>query len=311
MTNQLTGHSNKLAFAGILSAACLFTSPVIAETLRGDLDIKNLTIGVGDSKVNVIVYKNERKPSGLTFLSLHNNEQTLNPIVIASIIENGGSFVALSPPLDKGGNLCRFVRFSVGGVSYYFDPNRIWDDNRIQIGLSANCISNALGKSPSSPAVISKVQSAVVGFRNDLIRVLGISTRAPDLYLVPVHNNRLLPFDSDTLIPSQCARRYASKSQASDEASRGDFFFVTDDKRFDFYSSKDFNVVQQLASTLSTEKCLDGSLSIFAQSKGVPFTTVEVNYSDDGNNDRSALKAQKKSASMLQTVFNAYSSLSR
>lgn len=311
MTNQLRQMSDKLVFAGLLSAACIATSPVHAEVTGGDLDIKNPAIRVGDSKINVIVYKNARKPSGPTFLSLHNNEQTLNPIVIASIIENGGSFVALSPPLDKGGNLCRFVRFSLGGVSYYFDPNRIWDDNRILVGLSASCISNTLGGRPSSPAVVSKVQSEVISFRNDLIRILGINNKDPALYLVAVHNNRFLSFDSDRLIPSECAMRYASKSQALDEASHGDFFFVTDTKKFDFYSSKDFNVVQQLVSTLSSEKCLDGSLSIFAQSRGLPFTTVEVNYSDDGSNDRSALKAQKKSASMLQAVFNAYTSFLR
>ncbi|MCP9841395.1 hypothetical protein KBY93_12235 [Synechococcus sp. J7-Johnson] len=309
MINQLIGYSSKLTLAGIVGAACMFSPPVFAEVLRGDLDIKNLTIGIGDSKINVVVYKNTSKPSGLTFLSLHNNEQTFNPIVIASVIEKGGSFVALSPPLDKGGNLCRFVPFSVGGESYYFDPNRIWDDNRIKVGLSANCISNELGSIPSSPAVLSKVNSAVVGFRNDLIRVLGINNQDPNLYLVVVHNNRFLAFDSEKLIPTACAKRYTSKSQASDQASRGDFFFVTDDRTFDFYSSKDYNVVKQLPSTLSTNTCLDGSLSIYAQSKGLPFTTVEVNYSDDGDSDRSALKAQKKSASMLKTVYNAYNSL--
>lgn len=302
-------HSVKSLLAGIAGAYCTLFLPASADVSNGDLVIKNPVIRVGDSKVNVIVYRNENKPLGPTFLSLHNNEQTLNPIVISNVIERGGSFVALSPPLDNQGNLCRFVRFSIGDSNYFFDPNRIWDNARVRIGISANCLTNELGESPSNSGALSKAKAAVVGFRNDLIKLLGINDKKPNQYLVSVHNNRFLPFDSSVLIPDKCAKRHASKGEASSKASLGDFFLVTDNKAFDFYASRDFNVIWQLDSTTSTEECLDGSLSIYAQSRGIQFATVEVNYFNDGNEDRSALKAQKKSALMLQSVYSAYDSL--
>lgn len=301
-------HSARLASTSLVFSALFCASPVLAQLPNGDLKIEDKILRVGDTDIDVIIYRNVKRPSGITFLSLHNNEQVLNPIVIANIIDSSGAFVALTPPLDKGGSLCRFVRFSLNGQSYYFDPNRIWDDNNVKIGTSADCLSNALSGSPDSPASKSKAKAAVIRFRNDLARVLEISNGNKNLYLVSVHNNRSLPFDSERLIPNDCASRYGSVSQRADDAATGDFFFVTDKQAFDYYSSKDFNVVQQLKSALTTKECKDGSMSIFAQSKGIPFTTVEVNYSDESNGDRSALKAQKIAASMVKAVYSYYNS---
>ncbi|MFN9637125.1 MAG: hypothetical protein ACK55D_10470 [Synechococcaceae cyanobacterium] len=309
MNNHRARHLAKQIFSCIPSAICVIAIPVSAAVVSGDLVIENQAIKIGDSRVNTIVYRNVKVPSGPTFVSLHNNEQTLNPIVISNVIDRGGSFVALTPPLDAKGNLCRYVRFSIGDSSYYFDPNRIWDDTRIRVGTSANCITNELGDAPSDPGRLAKVEAAVSGFRSDLIQILGISEKRPRQYLVSVHNNRFLAFDSEKLIPNKCARRHASERQATSRASVADFFLVTDSKTFDFYAGQDFNVVQQLPSTTSTEECLDGSLSVFAQSRRIPFTTVEVNYLNDGSLDRNALKAQTKSASMLKAVYEAYKTL--
>jgi hypothetical protein len=290
-----------LAMAGLIVA-----NPAIEKASAQALQIQDNILRIGNTAVHAIVYKNITNPSNLKFVSLHNNEQLLNSMVIANIIDKTGTFVMLEPPLDNDGNLCRWVRFSIGGQALYFDPNRMWDNSHISLNTTADCVTNTFAGTPN-PNLLSQGRQAVIRFRDEFVRLLGIDENSRPGYLVSVHNNRGLRFDSKVLIPDDCATRHPSNINPPDDITAGDFFLVTSDQSFNYYSGRgSYNVVLQTPATLSTPECRDGSLSIFAQSKGIPFTTVEVNY---GNNGRSALDSQKKAASMLTSVFSAYTQL--
>lgn len=296
----------------VAMAGLLFTTPVIEKASAQALQIQDKILKIGDSNVHAIVYKNIARPSGLVFVSLHSNEQLLNPMLIENLVDKAGTIVVLSPPLDKGGNLCRWVRFSIDGQVFFFDPNRMWDDSRIKLGTEAGCADNTPPSMPRAgnqvdPTVVLRAKNAVISFRKTFASLLGFDGSSRPGYLVAAHNNRGLRFDSEEVFPDACFTRNSSKTSASDDSAAGDFFLVTSKKSFEYFASKDYNVILQTPATLSTEDCQDGSLSIFAQSLGVPFTTIEVNYSGDNDGERSTVKSQKKAASMVRSAFSAYS----
>lgn len=275
-----------------------------ANAQSAGLTARAATLPIGDSSVKAMVYDNQSKTRDVTFVLLHGNEQILSPVVVSNLVSRKGRFVSIVPSLDDKGNLCRFVKFRLGGNTLFFDPNRIWDDSKIKIAKSADCIGNSLGSQLEASQDRERALQAVISFRSKLSTLLGIGQSPDSSLVVAIHNNRNLDYQSERLIPSECASRAGRGGAKAGGSSynNGDFFLVTTEGGFRFFADNGFNVVRQMPNTPTTPQCQDGSLSVYSQSRGIPFVTVEVDYTGDSAS-RSALQAQNIASKMINAVF--------
>lgn len=292
-------------FTSIILLILSLVSPAIAQIQNGDLSIKNKTISLGDSNINVIIYKNKQNPNLATFISLHNNEQTGITNLISRIISDGGMLVILMPELSAEGNLCRFIKFKIGGNNYYVDPNRIFDDSRIVIYSSIDCLNNS-GEELEDPEQIAKISPRISAFGKNFLQILEVNQNK-NRYLVAFHNNRDLHYNSSDLIAEEvCAKLHSSSQNIQDTNNQSDFFYVTEESAFNYFSQQDFNVVWQQEEAINNPLCNDGSLSIYAQANKIPYINLEVNYlgeKDKGNSLRDVLTTQKRASIMLNSLF--------
>lgn len=298
-------------FAGATSMVLgLLWAPmsVYALPAKGVLEIDNKVIKLGSNPVNIITYKNSQKPLDLHIISLHHNESLFVPLVISQIIDNGGSLTTVKPSLDVNGDLCRYAKLVLDGKVFFVDPNRIWDDNKITIYPNGSCSNpdgDLSGDSLPPGAVLS-----ISKFRDELVGLLGIAggTR-PGLVFAAIHNNRDQHVNR-VMDKKECFDLKQSSSFDSVPSSRSDWFLVTTSKAFGFFSSRNYNVILQRQ--IATSSCNDGSLSIYAQAKDIPFVTVETNYvgevcqkkeKDCIDENRNTILAQGISARMLMSLF--------
>ena len=302
-----------LSFAGITSIVLsLLCTPIRVNALpaKGVLDIENMVIKLGSNPVNIITYKNSQKSLDLHIISLHHNESLIVPLVISQIIENGGSLTTVKPSLDVNGELCRYANLVLNGKSFFVDPNRIWDDDKIVVYPYGTCSSPDMERELSGESLPSGIKLSISKFREDLVGLLGISdsTRAGFL-LAAIHNNRDQHFNR-VMGNKACFDLKQSSSSLNDSSTKGDWFLVTTPKAFSFFSSRNYNVIFQKEK--ATTSCNDGSLSIFAQAKGIPFVTLETNYVGEAclesekdciDKNRNTIVAQMVSAKMLISLF--------
>jgi len=294
-------------FTSIILLILPLISPAIAQIQNGNLSIKNKTIALGDSKINMIIYKNKQNPNLATFISLHNNEQTGITNLISRIISDGGILVILMPELSAEGDLCRFIKFKIEQNNYYVDPNRIFDDSRIVIYSSIDCLNNS-GEELKDLEQIAKIIPKISVFSRNFLQILEVNQNK-NRYLVAFHNNRDLHYNSSDLIADEaCAKRHSSSQNIQDIINQSDFFYVNEEIAFNYFSEQDFNVVWQQEEAINNPLCNDGSLSIYAQANKIPYINLEVNYlgekdKDEGNSSRDVLTTQKKASIMLNSLF--------
>jgi hypothetical protein len=301
----------------VVAAASQSVQPIKAAPARQDgvLSIEHKQIPLGDDNVNVIVYTNPFKRLGASFLSLHNDEQVGVVVLLSRIMQDGGIFGAVIPPLHITGVPCRYAGFRIDGIRYQIDPNRLWDDAKLEPYKVDSCLGVNKGDSNqkvSDKDVLARIRASVSGFRSTLLNLLAVNQGAGDgRYLVAIHNNRDLHYTFEDVQKKQCGvKSPVVKDVPRDRQS--DFFLVTSKEDYAHFVGQGYNVVWQQEVALSDNECQDGSLSLFAQSKGIPFITIEVNKQGESKEDpgessgrpRSAESSQVVASKMINSVFS-------
>ena len=227
----------------IVCAACGEASQVVTA--------ERTTLAVGDSEVDVVVHQAETP--GLTYLNLHDDEDTGVEAALSVIRQHGGRVIEL----QHGGS--RNVAFSIGDTSYAFDPNRMFTDQGAALTLA--------DLSDSSQAATSAVR-AFAGAMLDEIGLDSVET------IITLHNNTDERYSALSYNSGGEYEADVLFVHLTDDVDPDDFFFVTDRRLYDRLRQGDFNAVLQDNARVTD----DGSLSVYAGQQGVPYVNVEAEH---------------------------------
>ena len=225
-----------------LVLCCLLGGTACGEATQ-EVVVERRTLAVGDSEVAVVIH--EAEAPGLTFLNLHDDENTGVEAALNVIGRRGGRVVEL----QHGGE--RNVAFSAGDSSYAFDPNRIFTDRGAGLTLAD------LGD--SSATALADVRA----FADQLLAEIGLDTAGT---LITLHNNTderysVLSYNEGGEYEADVLFVHIDEDRDPD-----DFFFVTDRRLYDRLRQGGFNAVLQDNARVTD----DGSLSVYAGQRGAP-----------------------------------------
>lgn len=217
----------------------------------GSYRFNKTVVSVENTEVSLTEYS---KGEGLRFLVVHNNENTGVAAAFDFIEETGGSILKL-----EHGN-ARYINFSDSQNMYFFDPNHIFSDQGIQRDIDNFCNGFAT----------PEVETSVRAFSNRILEEYNYDSLG---YILTLHNNtdgnfNILSYSKDAFF-----RKAASDIHINHSMDPDDLVFVTSPCFFQFLKSKNVNVVLQSGSAPD-----DGSLSVFAMQKNIPYANVEVQF---------------------------------
>lgn len=214
----------------------------IGSSVIADTQIKKISLG--ETKVQLEIIRSGRGP---VFVALHENEATSITAAKKLLSKNGGTLIILR----HGGK--RNVTFTLGGTTYNFDPNRIFTREGIRRTL----------KGGSS-------KEAVTAVRNLADSILMEISNRP---IVALHNNSDGSYSLTSYLPGNHNSADAKSVHQVPGLDADDFFFTTDSSVYDRAKEGGYNVVLQSRSVTN-----DGSLSVYAFSKGIPYVNVETQH---------------------------------
>jgi len=185
-----------------------------------------------------------------TMINVHDDENTSVAAGKVIIEQSGGRLIELS----HGGH--RLVTFSLDGRRYRFDPNRIFSDAGIRATLDK--------QSTWSEAA----HRAVKRFAAQYLEHFALD-REP--VIIALHNNTNGALSIGSYRPG--SEHAATARVVHIAAARGadDFFYVTDQRFFDYLRQRDLNVTLQDNRNVPD----DGSLSVYFGRKGIPYVNIE------------------------------------
>jgi hypothetical protein len=226
-------------------------------------------LSIGDSTVDLVLH--ESAAPGLTYLNVHDDENTCIKAALGIIKQHGGRVFELK---HSG---TRNITFMLNGVEYKFDPNRIFSDSGIVASLERF--------GPLSDEAIVAVRS----FADEMLQQI-----KPDelIIFVTLHNNE--PSDNYSVIRFTADGDYASEAlqvSVSNEIDPNDFYFVTDNNLFITLSQNNQNVVLQDNEQVAD----DGSLSVWSAQHQILYANIEV---QDGH--------RHAQAGMIQLLHDMY-----
>jgi hypothetical protein len=89
--------------------------------------------------------------------------------------------------------------------------------------------------------------------------------------IIALHNTVDGTYSIESYCPGAEHAAAAAALHISTNRSRFDFFYVTDQRYFDYLKQRDFNVILQANSAVPD----DGSLSVYFARKGIPYVNIE------------------------------------
>jgi len=202
---------------------------------------------IGETNVHALVYQ-QGQPSP-TFINVHDDENTSVEAGVVVIDETSGRVIELV----HGGQ--RHLRFTVDGQEYAVDPNRIFSDAGIRATLER--------QGEYSRAA----HWAVERFARQFLERFALQR---ERVIVALHNTVDGNYSIESYRPG-AQHAAAAALHISTNRSRFDFFYVTDQRFFDYLKQRDFNVVLQNNARVPD----DGSLSVYCATKGIPYLNIE------------------------------------
>ncbi len=240
-----------------LRNACLLliaaSAPVFAFCAHSqELSTERFPLPLGESAVDLLVHRSP--DSGLTYLNLHDNENTAVEATRSFLRERGGMLFELNHTGE------RYVTFKLDDSTFTVDPNRIFTDRGID--------STLMRHGHASP----RARSAVRSFADALLHRIDYDELA---VIVAVHNNSdnaysVLSYAAEGGVLAGDARLVHIEVDEDPD----DFYFVTSEVLFDELRRRGSNVVLQ-DNRLASD---DGSLSVLAGREGVAYVNIEAEH---------------------------------
>jgi hypothetical protein len=190
------------------------------------------------------------KPGAITFIALHDNENTAVEAFHSWTDELNINLLELHQRDD------RYLAYQIGAKVYSFDPNQMFTEEGIVKTLHRN---NAIYP--------KELEYRIKQFADSLLSLF-IDT-LKQKYTIAIHNNTEESFSVMTYKNSGNANQvFIAKEEDID-----DFFIVTDSSDFEYFKFLNQNVVWQ-----SEQAEDDGSLSVYCQKNGVPYINIEAQH---------------------------------
>jgi len=200
---------------------------------------------LGTRKVDINFLK---KGSGLTFVNLHDNENTSVKAAFIVIDSIGGRIIQLQHTEERN------IQFNLESVKYEFDPNRMFTDLGAEETLKR--YSKMSGKAHKSIRALAK-------------RVVDSLDQR---MIVTLHNNSEDNYSSLSYLDEY--KNDAVEVYINPDKDPDDFFFVTTKELFDAFKKLGYNTVLQNNDTMTD----DGSLSVLAGQQDIPYINVEAQH---------------------------------
>ena len=213
---------------------------------------------LGDLELNLVRYS-YNTPS-INFLAIHDNEDTGVKAAFDYIAMNGGSIL----DCQYGG--ARNFKFTEDNITYQTDPNSIYTDEGISIGLEKY--------GASSEAVIAEM-------KNTGKTIMKTYNHDKHGYIFTLHNNADGGFGIQSYLPENELGSTADSVHVNYEMDEDDMILVTELSIFNLLKKENVNVVLQ-----AQEAVDDGSLSIYAMQNHIPYINVEVQHGHTDENLR-------------------------
>jgi hypothetical protein len=203
---------------------------------------------LGDNTINAVVH--QKAPVALTMLNVHDDEDTSVEAGLTNVRQHGGRVIEFVHTGE------RLITFNLGGTKYTFDPNRIFSEAGIKATLEKH--------STWTPAA----HAAIKAFAAEYMSHFALD-REPAI--ITLHNATEGTFSILSFLPDGEHGAASAHTHVSPRRDKFDFFFVTEQRFFDYLKARDFNVtVQDNQNTPD-----DGSLSIYFARKGIPYVNIE------------------------------------
>ena len=200
---------------------------------------------LGDRMINLKFWI---KGAGLTFVNLHDDENTSVKAALVVIDSIGGRLIELRHSGERN------IRFEMSSSTYEFDPNRMFTDKGTKKSMKKF--------GPFS----KKAHSNIRALAQHLIDSLDLRM------IVTLHNSSDENYSSLSYLDEY--KNDAAEVFINPERDPDDFFFVTTEVLFDKFKNLGYNTVLQNNATMTD----DGSLSVLAGRQGIPYINVEAQH---------------------------------
>lgn len=227
---------------GMLFTTLIACQPKYAITTRHN------PLQIGDTTVDILIH--EAESPGLTYLNLHDDENTSVKAALDIIEEYGGRVIELK----HSGN--RRITFSIGNNPYEFDPNRMFTDAGRKSTLERFSRAN------------EEALKAVQSFAEDVLLILNPTELVA---VVTLHNTSPGDYGILTYTSEGDYAKEAESVFVADKMDPKDFYFVTDPDLYSQLSQMGFNVVLQ-DNLYATD---DGSLSVWCAQQDIIYANSE------------------------------------
>lgn len=236
---------------------------------RFDLKEETKFLNIGATTIKIVASKNTKTDSAYLYFNMHDNENTSVEATKKIIARFGGTLLELQSVGE------RLINFSLDKTAYTFDPNRIFTENGIGETLKFH--------SKNTPVARREIKRFADKLMDDYFKDLKL--------LIAVHNNT----DENYSIKSyQKGGEYETDAKlvyVNPELDEDDFFYVTEEKFFNFFKDKKFSVVLQ-----DNKKVVDdGSLAVYCADKKISYINVE--------SEHNHLREQEKMLEALQDLL--------
>jgi hypothetical protein len=235
----------------ILFAGCTGISGARSGHLKPQVDfsLQRVAFQVGETTIHAQV--RQFGSGALTMVNVHDDEQASVDAAVVVLEKRGGRLIELT----HSGK--RRVVFQLAGRDYSFDPNRIFSQTGVR-----KTVSGDEGEVPDA------AHAAVTRFAREFVEYFGLD-RAP--VFVTLHNNGDGGLSIHSYAPGGEWEADTDELYANPGADPDDFYFVTHGSFFDTLKTAGFNVILQD----NRIKRDDGSLSVFAGRRSIPYINVE------------------------------------
>ncbi|MGC4034355.1 MAG: hypothetical protein QM764_00240 [Chitinophagaceae bacterium] len=243
-----------LLFAGLTGCIyCFGQKQRVITKVTSTYKLKQIETSykLGNRDIGVVIYKYNNNPN-IVMINVHDDEATAVEVSKQVLRKTGGTLIKIR------NDSTRLIKFKLSGITYTFDPNRIFSDAGIAASLKLfNCY---------SPVAAKKIK----GFANFLLSKIPKNNAT----LIALHNNHqgdysINTYDRNGNLAADSRATYVDSIRGLD-----DFFLTTDEVLYNKIRAYGYNVTLQ-NNFMATD---DGSLSILYGNRNKSYVNVETEH---------------------------------